>query len=738
MSIKPFTNLRSSKNQIDQDQHAELVRSSGAVAIGKVKQIIGTMGELRVFLQGSTDDETYIGNWVKVRYASPFMGFTQGNPLKGKDENQNKIENTKSAYGFSMIIPDIDNLVLCLFPESGDKTEGYWIGSISNNINNHAIPAHGSVSKDRISTESIPPEIASMIKSNGRYPVGEPPEIRRGPNDLNFVLDVKKPLNPELTVQYITQGLDSDIHRGVITTSSQRLENNSEPPSVFGFNSPGRKKSNDKNSRRLPGHSFVMDDGTPNGLNVLSRWRTGAGHQIMMNDNTGTIYLSNASGLSWVELTAQGDVLVFGARDFAVRTNGNIELHADKSIRMDANDIKMYAKNAINMESKIELTQRAEKTMALYSGEDFAINSGNNINVNSNGVLYMKSSGEMDLKGNKIHLNSSSGKAVSVVPTLIERDRYPDSIFDPKSGWAVQNDLTFSICNRVPTHEPYLRDTFEGYTAALKKAIEGAEAQKKYEESKARPKESTIDAVTKSGVGSLGNTSDTLAAASTSANNIALAAKAAGGTAALSESLKGKVPNIVPDAGLKNQPVPTGKVADFEPQETQALFAQIAYTESRGDYSAVNQFGYAGKYQMGAGALIDSGMLKPGTPQTVAAMQNPDNWIGGPGKPASLDEFLANEELQEKTMTDYTNRNYKTLKRIGVINDNSTKEEISGALAASHLVGPGGAKKFIVGGVDPADGNGTKASQYYLNGKTAITKAETIFKSDQAKQQLGA
>ena len=49
--------------------------------------------------------------------------------------------------------------------------------------------------------------------------------------------------------------------------------------------------------------------------------------------------------------------------------------------------------------------------------------------------------------------------------------------------------------------------------------------------------------------------------------------------------------------------------------------------------------------------------------------------------------------------------------------------DIAGALAAAHLVGAGGAKKFLAGN-DSADAYGTKASDYFALGKNVIEAKE--------------
>ena len=136
--------------------------------------------------------------------------------------------------------------------------------------------------------------------------------------------------------------------------------------------------------------------------------------------------------------------------------------------------------------------------------------------------------------------------------------------------------------------------------------------------------------------------------------------------------------------------------------------------ESSNNYQAVNKIGYVGKYQFGLAALIDAGFVKPSyAGRGNRALNNSNAWKKG----MDLDTFLNSPELQEEAMRKYTEQNLKVLRRIGVIDDESTPEEIAGALAASHLKGPGGAKKLIVGGQDNKDGFGTKASEYLALGK---------------------
>ena len=163
-------------------------------------------------------------------------------------------------------------------------------------------------------------------------------------------------------------------------------------------------------------------------------------------------------------------------------------------------------------------------------------------------------------------------------------------------------------------------------------------------------------------------------------------------------------------SGSTSKPSVSGIPIDF------ASFAnRIAMLESGGGaisyggYSTVNKLGYLGRYQFGALALQDMGLVKKGT--SLKGLDNPNNWNIDGGKQA----FLNDQNLQEETFVKYTKMNYSRLVNLGVITADSPPGEIAGYLAASHLVGPGGARDLKVG-VVKADAFGTKSSKYFLEG----------------------
>ena len=121
----------------------------------------------------------------------------------------------------------------------------------------------------------------------------------------------------------------------------------------------------------------------------------------------------------------------------------------------------------------------------------------------------------------------------------------------------------------------------------------------------------------------------------------------------------------------------------------------LGFRESSGNYKAVNQFGYLGKYQFGRKTLNSLGY-----------------------KNITNRQFLSDPSIQEQAMEDLLVHNKKILRKYiqkyngKVINGILITE--SGILAAAHLAGAGNVKKFFRKGYEFRDGNGTKMTSYII------------------------
>jgi len=152
-----------------------------------------------------------------------------------------------------------------------------------------------------------------------------------------------------------------------------------------------------------------------------------------------------------------------------------------------------------------------------------------------------------------------------------------------------------------------------------------------------------------------------------------------------------------------------------------AMQAAMLQRESSGNYRAVNSIGYAGGYQFGAAALEDLGYLKRGASAGGnSAMRNPANWTGRNGV-TSLDGWLGDRPSQDTAFRELASRNYTTLRRIGRIDDSTPQAEVAGLLAASHLLGAGGAAANL----GSVDANGVSGNEYFQIGQAATEFANS-------------
>lgn len=158
--------------------------------------------------------------------------------------------------------------------------------------------------------------------------------------------------------------------------------------------------------------------------------------------------------------------------------------------------------------------------------------------------------------------------------------------------------------------------------------------------------------------------------------------------------------------------VPYGStVGPFTDGQWQLYVNTLGQRESSNNYRSVNTLGYMGRWQMGAGALIDSGYVRPGTSLKQLEWGGSNVWTGKDGINSGQD-FLNSKDAQDKNMLAYTRRNYKGLIRLGVINANTHPAEVAGYLGASHIGGTGGARS-LKNGRDRKDAYGGGTREYY-------------------------
>ena len=354
----------------------------------------------------------------QVKYLSPFYGVT-GAEYVGQDPND--YNDTQKSYGMWMIPPDVGTTVVIFFIDA-DPKRGYWMGCVADENMNFMVPGLAATAN---AVDGV--DFQDSAGRPGRIPVAEYNKKNNTSNaDPTGFTKPKHPLATVLTLQ----GLVADDTRG-ITTSSARRET---PSMVFGISTPGPLDKNANAKRgamgknessipdafvsRLGGTTFVMDDGddkflrktaanegppeyasvesgdTSGNVNIphneLFRIRTRTGHQILLHNSEDLIYIGNAKGTTWIELTSNGKIDIYAKDSISVHTENDLNFTADR-------DINFNAKGNINLNATQGIFATAAKTFDIKAGTDGKIQAVANLNLKS--AHHIETAGTIDMNG---------------------------------------------------------------------------------------------------------------------------------------------------------------------------------------------------------------------------------------------------------------------------------------------------------------------------------------------------
>ena len=462
------------------------------------------MGTLEVELLRPVGGSGAEGQLHQVAYMSPFYGSTSSKYLGADPDDYN---NTQKSYGMWMMPPDVGVTVVVIFID-GDPKRGYWIGCIPDENMNFMVP--GIASTQRV-TEDVEFDKKDRY---GRVPVAEYNKITPGNNSPADPTQNLKPQHP-LAKVLSDQGLLFDDARG-ITTSSARRE---APSMVFGISTPGPLDKQDGAKTgplgkleheipnapvsRLGGTTFVMDDGDDKWLrktkaadgppdyasvengetegdptllhNELFRIRTRTGHQILFHNTEDLIYISNARGTSWIELTSDGKIDIYAKDSISVHTANDLNFYADRDINMEAgrnfnlkvaerhqtevgtdkilivdenNFIKIAGTHDETVTGATKIT--VEATLDINVTDTTQLTSGGDLNINTGGNNSIKGSNTA-IDGGNINFNSGNASGTPEADVATAPDPLP-TIDNPTE---VEGETITSIMARIPTMEPY-------------------------------------------------------------------------------------------------------------------------------------------------------------------------------------------------------------------------------------------------------------------------------------------
>ena len=461
---------------------------SDQTRMGRIAVYIPALQEQRISQEDPhLDKSENIENTVICHMAMPYYGRTSATGNQQQDYHS-----TTKSYGMWFPTPDVDSQVLVIFV-GGDKKQGYIIGYVPDAFMLHMIPGipvsptfHKTARTTEAKLYSAAGDGAVAIDKAAQVPVAE---YNKSANTADTIAykNIPRPVHPLLDT-LLEQGLHSDYKRGLSTSGAQR----EAPSNVFGVNTPGpldrsaalkdreltqglisnHSKPYKWPSSRKTGHQFIMDDGDTAGQSQLIRLRSGTGHQLLLNDTDGIIYIGNATGSAWVEMTNNGQIDVYSKQDVSVHTEGHMNFLADKNVHIQSGeDIVMLAGHNLRIETNPaniagkghahihvngNIKMRAMGTFNIKSEDWFNVTAKEAISVTTLACMYLKSGGG---KKNPIKLNTEAGNPAEA-PSVVPKYATPWITLESTSKtFKVDGTYEYTTAmQRVPMHEPDPRE----------------------------------------------------------------------------------------------------------------------------------------------------------------------------------------------------------------------------------------------------------------------------------------
>lgn len=464
--------------------------------LAKVVRHIDKNGTLAVQLLKKAGSPQTEGNIFNAYMLSPFAGQTAA---RYRSSN-NDYDGTQKSYGMWFVPPDIDTQVLVIFV-GGETGRAYWLGCVSDDDIGFAVPGMAAT---QFNVDGGTNTAGQLL----RVPVAEVNKVVAGTdNDGNkSFVKVNKPTS--LLAKTLTdQGLNIDDIRGITSSSSAR----ELPSNVYGISTPGpvdRRPDAPKGpygptsgtsgasinvpSSRLGGSTFVMDDGSSQFRRVkkanagppkyasvsggetdgdptiphneLVRIRTRTGHQILLHNSEDLIYIGNASGTSWIELSSNGKIDIFAQDSISIHTKQDMNFYADRDINMEAGrniNVKASGTNTTgSVTGRIQVESAGDRNVIVGKNYKVSvvgdyINVLNDFNVTTTGSINLTSAVDTNINStNNILLTANTiGENGPVAPKALTTK--PVALTTFSNIYDANGSTLTSIMKRIPAHEPW-------------------------------------------------------------------------------------------------------------------------------------------------------------------------------------------------------------------------------------------------------------------------------------------
>lgn len=447
------------------------VREERGIVTGIVKANVhgAHMGVIKIWVPTFSTNPDDRSQWRTVRYCTPFYS---------RVDNQGVGDTylgTKVTSGIVTPPPDLGTKVLAFFPE-GRNAEGYYFACVP----------------DTFMLQTVPEASASNGQASGEF--NDNPQGTHSSKEITNWKKQTRPVDYFTQDQLVRSGLSADTVRGLSTSSYMR----ESPSELIGISSKGRRVTTDGqdftltyNSQlkdtnttskeilngllgptgRRKGHSITLDDGDIDGNSNQIRLRTSTGHQILMNDTTGVMYVGNADGTSWIELNNNGTMDVYAQDSINFRSK-NIQFHADDNIKFHSKGYtQIVSETNMHVEGKQQLVMTSKGEAGITGEKGLHLKSNSELFATSSGASYINSGGIMSLNGSLILLQGPKTQAKTA--KNVNELQKEDTTFIEDIGEYVldEEQMVTTTADRIVTHEPFpyhgVKNTTSAYTGGL-------------------------------------------------------------------------------------------------------------------------------------------------------------------------------------------------------------------------------------------------------------------------------
>tara|TARA_R110001592_G_scaffold20761_13_gene84006 strand:+ start:74 stop:2710 length:2637 start_codon:yes stop_codon:yes gene_type:complete len=433
------------------------VREERGIVTGIVKANVhgAHMGVIQVFIPTFSTNPADKSQWRTVRYCTPFYSRVDN---QGPEDSY---YSTKVSSGIVTPPPDLGTKVLAFFPE-GRNAEGYYFACVP----------------DTFMLQTVPEATLTVDGDPG----GEFNDNPKGDKSSKKITNFKKQQRPVdfFTQNYLRQqGLLGDTVRGINNSGYMR----ESPSELIGISSKGRRidgngqdfltanaaavKNPDTASKdivegllapyaRRKGHSITLDDGDIDGNSNQVRFRTSTGHQILLNDTEGVIYIGNSIGSAWIELSNNGTMDVYAQDSINFRSK-NINFHADENMKFHSKGYtQIVSEQQLALEGKKELTVQSDGELGINGKKNLHLFTDSELFATSGGASYYNAGGNISVAGSLVLLQGPKTKAKQA--KNISAGQKEDTTYDEAQNQFILDEeqmLTTSV-DRLTMHEPFI------------------------------------------------------------------------------------------------------------------------------------------------------------------------------------------------------------------------------------------------------------------------------------------